>query len=397
MAALVFALLVQAQVSPPHCFEYCTNPCSELLGEVTIECGTCTDEKYRCRPGAEGYKRKHSPHSPESEATKGARRYTNEELAGDDESLEEFEYVDGDTASADCQFEVMDHATAVAQNITSKWLYNRTMPLLIRNATLGWPAIKKWGTYERFIRNYGNADYIIEPEYRKTVRELMKQEGKYWFAHMLNPPYPPTGCYMESQRPYGSILAKAAKDYQLLDYLKPFSTFQMGAGRGGTAGVPYESHTPAWFAVVAGTKRWALTPPHEKTPRSRPDHPFVKRRESAEADAGHESCDVVRRTPKTLTCDQEAGDIVLVPDRWWHSTCSLSNWSIGIGGLEPHPIVEEKNSRQECRGLLYEVPKDVPYCVKKPSRCPVVGVPPKLGPWGSLKRLLGFKQKPFWE
>ena len=102
MAALVFALLVQAQTQPT-CFEYCINPCSELLGEVTIECGKCTDDKYLCRPGAQGYKRKTGNEQTE-------RRYSNEELAGDNETMEEFEYVDGVMASAGCQFEVMDHA-----------------------------------------------------------------------------------------------------------------------------------------------------------------------------------------------------------------------------------------------------------------------------------------------
>lgn len=34
-----------------------------------------------------------------------------------------------------------------------------------------------------------------------------------------------------------------------------------------------------------------------------------------------------------LHCDQREGDVIWVPDYWWHETCGLEDYSIGLGAL----------------------------------------------------------------
>ena len=39
------------------------------------------------------------------------------------------------------------------------------------------------------------------------------------------------------------------------------------------------------------------------------------------------------KTPTTLDCIQKAGDVIWVPNYWWHETCGLDEFSAGIGGI----------------------------------------------------------------
>ena len=39
------------------------------------------------------------------------------------------------------------------------------------------------------------------------------------------------------------------------------------------------------------------------------------------------------KSPTTLECVQQPGDVIWVPNDWWHETCGLDEYSIGIGGV----------------------------------------------------------------
>ena len=56
MRRLAYTLTVVSLVSgtPPACHDFCTDRCSELNGDVTIECNGCS-EAFACRPGASDY------------------------------------------------------------------------------------------------------------------------------------------------------------------------------------------------------------------------------------------------------------------------------------------------------------------------------------------------------
>ncbi len=336
---------------------WCTNPCNELTGSSADECAGCRHPRYLCQPGADHFGVNAVAVDADAAPKQHFSKYDLEEAALHSEAgAELFEYLDEPYTAETCEFDVIDHHSAA--NLTSEVLYQRERPLLIRNAASSWAALEKWADANDFVERYGDEDFIVEPDERVSVREVLRHYGKYSFAHVL---YPSQVCYARTFRPYGPILIKLAADYELPSYLKPYSTFQMGLGRGYGSGVPYESHTTAWFVVVAGTKRWVLTPPHEQERKARPAHPFKQTNEEL-------NCDVLKRTPRTLQCDQKPGDVVLVPRYWWHATCGLDEWSIGIGGLEPLSEAELRNEHA-CDDYLYQI-SDVEYCSENVSRCP---------------------------
>ena len=68
------------------------------------------------------------------------------------------------------------------------------------------------------------------------------------------------------------------------------------AARGG-AGFAMHSHDQTWLALLAGAKEWAVAPPHRE--------------------------DVAPWSAEALRCVQTAGDVVVLPSRWWHSTSAV--------------------------------------------------------------------------
>ena len=78
-------------------------------------------------------------------------------------------------------------------------------------------------------------------------------------------------------------------------------------------------HSSAYNVLVHGRKRWLLLPPAQSLFSTRPAHEWIEHRLPALRAAG---------TP-VYECEQRAGDMLLLPDRWGHLTVNLET-SIGF-------------------------------------------------------------------
>lgn len=78
------------------------------------------------------------------------------------------------------------------------------------------------------------------------------------------------------------------------------------------------NHGMAWVGLVAGMKLWHLLPPH----MPRPPNPSCRRRDAIEALEGG------------THCLQRPGEVMLVPTAWWHATCNLAPYTLGLGGQD---------------------------------------------------------------
>ena len=79
-------------------------------------------------------------------------------------------------------------------------------------------------------------------------------------------------------------------------------------------------HHSAWLAVVAGAKLWHLAPPDRPQPSNR----YCPGRGKVDyALAAREG---------VIHCMALPGEVVVVPDDWWHATCNMLPYTIAIGG-----------------------------------------------------------------
>ena len=111
---------------------------------------------------------------------------------------------------------------------------------------------------------------------------------------------------------------------ELLNYKLNF-----GLGQDRCSGVKPEAHEVSWFIEIKGRKRWVLTPPSQPVTgdsmRRRP--PFGRCCEPRPE----------RLAEGARVCDVPLGTMLYIPRGWWHETCGLDNYTMGIGGFpSPH-------------------------------------------------------------
>ena len=79
-------------------------------------------------------------------------------------------------------------------------------------------------------------------------------------------------------------------------------------------------HDAAWLAVVVGAKLWHLAPPDRPKPADR-------------LCAQRGKVDYALAAAEGVThCIAHPGEVVVVPDGWWHATCNLAPYTLAIGG-----------------------------------------------------------------
>lgn len=247
--------------------------------------------------------------------------------------------------------------------VTRRVLAEAKKPLIIQGITDTWPAMQRW-TREALLQKHADQAFHLHPHGNATLGTLLRKRGQYSMGHTL---YPPQSCYSDPWRPYTPMLRGVLKeDYSVPSFFKPQVTFQMGIGTGKGIGVPPESHPSSWFAMVVGTKRWALHPPDAGTAFNGEEG--TAPREELLRRGSDNACSVVFKAPDSLHCDQRAGEILWLPMYWWHETCGVEDFSVGVGGLTYDGCCHEKQMGMDygCRsdskeGVVYTV-HDIKQC-----------------------------------
>mmetsp|Transcript_43534 Transcript_43534/g.98397 ORF Transcript_43534/g.98397 Transcript_43534/m.98397 type:complete len:97 (+) Transcript_43534:127-417(+) len=78
-------------------------------------------------------------------------------------------------------------------------------------------------------------------------------------------------------------------------------------------------HSAAYNLLVYGRKRWFLQPPGHAKFSIRPAHEWVAERLPS----------LLAANETILQCDQQSGDLFVLPDRWGHLTLNLET-SVGF-------------------------------------------------------------------
>jgi len=229
----------------------------------------------------------------------------------------------GEWKVGQCDLERVHHS-----KVTREMVMAAEKPFLVIGLTDSWSARTNWAKDE-LLRMHGAEPYHLHALDNQSLAELLEWNGKYHMGHAV---YPPGGCYSNPWRPYSPMLFGAlGDDYSVPEYFTPMSTFQMGVGSGTGIGVPPENHPSSWFAAIKGAKRWVLNPPKAGTGRS--GGPGTEPPEAMTIRYGAALCEPDHKPVDTLHCDQQEGEVIWVPSWWWHETCGLEPFSIGIGGI----------------------------------------------------------------
>jgi len=248
------------------------------------------------------------------------------------------------------------------QPITREMLEAAEWPFILDGLTANWTILRGWER-EHILDEHGQYPFHLHDKYNRSLSELLVVEGQYHMGHAV---YPSHACYSDPWRPYSPFLFEQIDDgsYHVPPYFQPMSTFQMGIGSGVGVGVPPENHPSSWFAAVVGRKRWLLHPDDETCPQE-----MMARHTRDPA----QQCHPTGKTPTTLDCVQQPGDVIWVPNYWWHETCGIDGFSAGIGGITYkgccHDLDDSVPPNPDCKSGDdggYAI-RDIPHC--KDNKC----------------------------
>eukprot|EP00811_Abedinium_folium_P017237 NODE_2615_length_2179_cov_7.925926.p1 GENE.NODE_2615_length_2179_cov_7.925926~~NODE_2615_length_2179_cov_7.925926.p1 ORF type:complete len:567 (+),score=109.33 NODE_2615_length_2179_cov_7.925926:87-1703(+) len=214
-----------------------------------------------------------------------------------------------------CDFERLD-----GRSLSASELAARRWPTVLTGLLDEWPAQQAWHSAGAFAALHGDVVGYARDHDQMAIRDVEATVAGY-LGH----------AEVETTHRESNSSAFFMNDYEdgrLFDHLRgayavPPPLHGLGAlsvfalERPGT-GVAFHRHETAWQALVGGQKRWFLMPPATKVA---PQHsPCIFLSEGP--------------PPLALQCTVGAGEVMYVPEDWWHATCSLApEASIAVGGV----------------------------------------------------------------
>ena len=193
--------------------------------------------------------------------------------------------------------------------------YREAAPVIITGAAAGWPAALEeggWGSRSAFTAKFGAFSLPL-----RAAKDLANRGSGYSATKMTIQDYADgnateNSLFSNVEEPVMALLRQGFVTPRVLDGVS-YDTIA-SVGHGGS-GVPFHRHSESWLATF-GAKRWFLLPPSEPNP------PILK------------PCaySLSRLAPSAVSCVQQSGEILFIPSGWWHATCNLEEFVVGVGG-----------------------------------------------------------------
>lgn len=116
------------------------------------------------------------------------------------------------------------------------------------------------------------------------------------------------------------------KDYETPSIVKDIAAFQIMSIVPKGTGHSFHKHGESWLGQVKGRRQWWFLPPGSEFDRVN----ACKYLDGEEVPPDG-----------AMTVVQEPGDVMWFPTNWYHSTCALDEWTIGVGAQKGH-LIQQK-------------------------------------------------------
>jgi len=240
-----------------------------------------------------------------------------------------------------CEFQRVDRADLLAMTVSERRDALTRMPSVISGLTDSWPARGGWIDPQRFAQRFGSHE-VRAIRSRHGFSRLARLGG----ARCSN--YDVAACPRQGNatlslaelvafsdeeqvvimdlgegrmaRGEYALLADLSAQYELPEFLEAISGLRLLSLGGRPEGVQMSRHHAAWLSVVSGAKLWHVAPPDRPQPSNR----YCVAR-------GKVDYELAAREG-VIHCMAHPGEVVVVPDDWWHATCNMLPFTVAIGG-----------------------------------------------------------------
>jgi len=222
-------------------------------------------------------------------------------------------------------------------------------PVIITDAIGAWSAMKNW-TSEQLLKDYGDVKFRTGGGFRITLNN---------YFNYLKTQQEAVPLYLFDQN-FAYNAKPMLSDYNIPDYFAedlfklvgeierpPYRWILVGPPRSGAPFHIDPRGTSAWNAVIRGTKRWALYPPHVQPQGVGPD-------DSEYYDAPYpikwytEYYPFLKKEEMPLECLHGEGEVLFIPSGWWHQVYNLDNLTIAV----THNFASTANFSRVARDLV---------------------------------------------
>lgn len=217
--------------------------------------------------------------------------------------------------SAGCQFQKIDaelllsvrpesrmlilHAPTIVEGLLDIWKLNHTyfdhemsnFSVLARRVSFGYELAEQESKLHSATVSFAAVANMSETEHMIVIDEAGSVEEENTLLSHVDNLYPAPQIF------------EALSSHRVLSY---------GSG---PYGVQMMRHGPAWLGMVSGAKRFYVAHPYAVVPKN-------------------PVCDGPFRNPEdhVFTCELSAGQLLFVPDNWWHASCNIAPHTIAVGG-----------------------------------------------------------------
>ena len=305
------------------CEEWCIHPCEELNGSPYEECSSCKGEQFACRFDLAAPMRIHVG------------------LAGSDSTEQSLGYVAISESASLAAREQLACQRVSADEIRRLSTYERadllSRPTIVTDLMSNWQALRNWSDPESFSLQFGEQGILakrIGPVFERLGAVGRDAKSTLVRVRDVLPMSNRLHAVLYHGEPGNAI---AEEDFlSMLDANEgtmwhcPHGILSRACGTtvlslgGGREGVRMANHGLAWIGLVAGMKVWHVRAYN----LSKPISPTCVSREDIE------------ELPGVTHCLQRAGEVMIVPTAWWHATCNLANFTLGIGGQDSCDLVD---------------------------------------------------------
>lgn len=166
------------------------------------------------------------------------------------------------------------------------------------------------------IRKFIDTSYIIQtkdgglPPVRETNADLLiftnQQESPALFDTILH--------QYDTPKPLSFTKNYIPPPGELYGWTKIFSALMQRSSH------RFHIHHEAWLGQISGSRLWFLLPPSTSSKNVEYKPPaceYLYNRESLPSGA--------------MACIQTPGEVMYLPKNWWHATCGLEEWNVGVG------------------------------------------------------------------
>jgi cyclopropane fatty-acyl-phospholipid synthase-like methyltransferase len=123
--------------------------------------------------------------------------------------------------------------------------------------------------------------------------------------------------FFTNSKENGPFMKDLYSDYQTPSPVQHINGFEVFSAVGRLKSHPFHKHGESWLGQVEGRRMWWFLPPSAPKPER--------------ANACLYMTGEVPLPPGAVSCVQNPGEVVWFPKDWYHATCALDEWTVGIG------------------------------------------------------------------